>query len=86
MFALFAFRLFRPTPIRPPLPPGARAFLEACAPHFDIYIHTKGVREYAENVMRVLDPRKTGLFKVRGVQWAGLSSDGLGWAVGLLLG
>jgi hypothetical protein len=41
-----------------------RAFLEACAPHFDIYIHTKGVREYAENVMRVLDPMKTGLFKV----------------------
>jgi hypothetical protein len=73
----------RPHPTHRPAPL-SRAFLEACAPHFDIYIHTKGVREYAENVMRVLDPRQTGMFKVRAATWArgsGWDGRGSGWAV-----
>jgi FCP1-like phosphatase family protein len=44
------------------LRPGVRQFLEKVAPYFDIYIHTKGVREYAEKIMAVLDPDRR-LFK-----------------------
>lgn len=33
-------------------------FLESCAEHFDLFIYTASRSEYAEEVMRIIDPRK----------------------------
>jgi FCP1-like phosphatase family protein len=46
------------------LRPGARAFLEALAPYFDLFVYTMGIRKYADLIVQVLDPTQRLVKKV----------------------